>query len=208
MNPDQELTQLIKERFAELPQEVKDVISASDLKDKMRAVGDKYNLLLDKQGDLQRLILTVMLGFMPSSEFVPSIMKELNVNSAEAKLIANDVSEQIFAPIRTHLREWEEQAEQEQAQAKASAPTDLERLGDFTIDKTPTAGNETNGTTVEKRPDILEGVENPQSAKRTFVTNTEPLVDHLLNTPVTIPPQKINQPTAGVASDPYREPTN
>jgi len=209
MNTDQHPIQLIKERFAELPPEVQAAVTASDLKDKMRAIGDKYNLLLDKQSDLQRLILIVMLGLMSSSEFVPSLMEELKISRTEANLIANDVSEQIFAPIRTHLREWEEQTE-----------TDLERLGDFTIDHTQTAGNESlstednagNGMLVERRPTILDSIENPQPAKRTFVTKTsetrtEPLTDHLLSTPVTVPPQRIVQPSTQTqkSADPYKE---
>ncbi len=227
--------QLIKERFAQLPQAVKDAITASDLQVKMRTIGDKYNLMLDKQGDLQRSILLVMLGLIPSNQFVSSISNEMGVDNGKAALIAQDVSDQIFNPIRTHLREWDEKAEldaktEEEAAVNTPIRSDLERLGDFTIDNTETAGNSVNPATganndadafVEKRPDILEGIENPGPANREYVTNntevrTDPLVDHLLTTPVTIPPQKIEQPTTAipkspiktVVPDPYKEAVN
>jgi len=226
MNPEKDTMQLVKERFATLPQEVKDAITASDLKQKMRAVGDKYNLTLDKQGDLQRIILVVMLGILPSTSFVPSLTKDLEINATMANLIAKDVSDQIFAPIRTHLREWEEIARHEAEKAATNlvqeTPTDLERAGDFTIDHTQTAGNDTTDEGyVENRPEILENIENPQPATRTYVTNTrethtEPLIDHLLTTPVTIPPQSITQsakiipatPIQRTSPDPYKEPFN
>ena len=192
----------IQDAFEKLPQDVQTALTSVDLNNKVKSIAERYNLHMDQLGNLVDEVGLVMLGLQKSSSFIDGLCSRLSIDARIAENITRDINTDIFSSIKQHLMELDVEMTPQQPK------TDLERLGDFTIDKTPTAGNETNGTTVEKRPDILEGVENPQSAKRTFVTNTEPLVDHLLNTPVTIPPQKINQPTAGVAPDPYREPTN
>jgi hypothetical protein len=223
----QDSMQLIKDHFAELPQEVRSAITAPDLLQKMRAIGDKYNLLLDKQGDLQRSILFVMLGLIPSREFVPSISSGLNVNTEVANNIAKDVNEQILAPIRTYLREWEERAEQDEAAeettelGKDGQNSDFQSIGGFTVEPSPmTARQQSEETTIENKPDLIKSIENPEPAPKSFVASnkigTDPLVDHLLTTPVTVPPQIIERPVNGASQtapkssgpDPYREATS
>ena len=132
-----------------------------------------------------------------------------------AESIADDINTDIFILVKRHLQEVE-------ASATANmANSDLERLGNFVIDKTPTAGNTADdGAYVEKRPDILDSIENPQPAPRSYGSNTpeirtEPLVDHLLTTPTIVPPQQIVVTEKTVTSiptkaavDPYKEAIN
>ncbi len=217
----------IKDKFLKLPKEVQVAITAPDLMLKMRSIGDKYKLLLDKQGDLQRQILIVMLGLIPSSEFVSSVSEVLGISEETANSIAADVNEQIFNPIRTHLREWEEQSEKnvatESSSTTESNTSDFQKIGGFTVEPQPASmqSSTLKESDMESRPAILNSIENPEPAPRSTVpfgaAQTEPLADHLLTTPVVIPPQKIvqnleqNTTTKSavrqipLANDPYRE---
>ena len=85
----------------------------------------------------------------------------------------------------------------------------LSSIGGIEIEKPDNMqrGDETEEN-IEKEPEIRSSIENPEPAPKTYIPSnkigTDPLTDHLLTTPVVIPPQKINKPTV---PDPYREPT-
>jgi len=227
---DQETTQTIKERFSELPKELRDAITASDLPVRLKNISNNHNLLLDQANILHNEILFVLLGLEPSSEFVPTVSRELQINNEKANLIAKDVNTQIFDSVRSHLMEWEEGANKDldsQMAEKSSQISSLEKLGGFSIEKSEgSVSNENTSANIDTKSDvsasdrasILYGLENPIPGKKevaTGDTHTDPLIDHLLANPVSTTEQKvitsevvkkpavINKPSG---MDPYREP--
>lgn len=219
----------IQAQFEKLPPEVQTAVTSSDVNEKIEAIAKKYDLHIDQLGELVDEVGLVMLGLQKPDLFVSDLCERLSINKDIANKISTDINAEIFSLIRQHLMKMSSMAE------ASTTPSDLERLGDFTIDNTQTARNDMsplgriNGgdseekgeDSIEKRPEILENIENPQSATRTYVAKTpeihsEPLVDHLLTTPVTVPPQKIDQsakiipptPIKKPGPDPYREAVN
>jgi len=200
---------LIQERYQELPQEVKDAVTASDLPTKMKNVASNHDLMIDQAGMLQNEILFVMLGMEPSSEFVNNMSRELGINREKANAVAKDVNDLIFAPIRKYLREWEEQEEQKNQEPDKSQQSmaDLERVGGFTIEPTGQNGNG-NGAApanlpgaeavTESKEDLLSGIEDPATIPPKSTTpeenHTDILVDHLLANPTGAAEEKIAKP--------------
>lgn len=157
---------LIKERFTELPKEVRSVITAPEFIKHIKETADRNGLMLDQLDSLQKIILVVMLGLEPASTFVSSVMQELAVGKQKAETISRDVNLIIFGPIREHLKEWEDEAKQETAEEQPStqdnsAISTIESVGDFKIEKED--GDETakSDVTPDDREKILSGLENP-----------------------------------------------
>jgi len=73
-------------------------------------------------GMLQSEVLFVMLGIEPSSDFVSNISRELGINKEKADALARDINQQLFDPIRSYLREWEEQAERQEQENSDEPP--------------------------------------------------------------------------------------
>ena len=224
---DKEIKQIIQDRFNDLPSEIKGAITASDLPQKIKKIAADNNLLLDQVTDLQNEILFVLLGIEPSSDFVGNVSKELSVNNLKALTIAKQVNATIFDAIREKLREMEEKLVTDDAPEEtrnAKGISDLEKIGGFTIDK-PIVEPKADVTRAD-RPAILAGVENPKPVEPIIprpYKPIDPLIDHLLTSPVTSTEQKIEikplakpqpvVPTPPAASAPqprgsdsYREP--
>lgn len=105
---DDELTQQVQKRMAELPPDVHDAIISADFGKKVQAIGAKHQLHIDQVGALGDEVLLVMLAFSDPSEFVPNVVAQLHVSEDVANSIADEVSNEILRPIRESLRTFME----------------------------------------------------------------------------------------------------
>ena len=190
-------SELIKERYQQLPQEIRDAVTASDLPTKMKTIASNHGLMIDQVGILQNEILFVMLGLEPSSDFVNNMSKELGIKRELAEKITIDVNRLIFDSIKNYLREREESVLNEQIneqkteqEEKLATISSIEQVGGFSIEKP--APVSINKITPTDREAALEHLENPPgqvdrggtSVNSAHETHTEPLVDHLLQNSV------------------------
>lgn len=102
--PEEDITKQIEERIAQLPQDVRDAIAASDLDDKIRSIGTTHNLHIDQTEALDAEVYLVMLGINSPEDFISGLVEEVRVSKEEAEKIAADVNAQILAPIRESLK--------------------------------------------------------------------------------------------------------
>ncbi len=93
------------ELFNKLPDNLKDVITSTDLPEKIGAISDKYNLMVDNKAILTDEIVLLILGATSQKNFVPNISKKMNLGSDVCFNIAKDVNREIFDEIRSSLRE-------------------------------------------------------------------------------------------------------
>ncbi|OGG47752.1 hypothetical protein A2761_02590 [Candidatus Kaiserbacteria bacterium RIFCSPHIGHO2_01_FULL_51_33] len=118
-----ETQQLIKERLAQVPKEIKDAINAVDLRPRLQNIAKKYQLHVDQAGALENETLFVMLGLESPNDFTKTLTRELDIPPAQAQLITGSVNEEIFLPIREALRRmFEEDAKVDAEQELANAP--------------------------------------------------------------------------------------
>lgn len=87
-----------------LPQDIQDVYFSDDFSQKILDTGKKYGLAIDKIGILGDEIRNVMLGIIQTADFIKNISDGLGVDKEKARMIAEDVNQQIFQPVKASLR--------------------------------------------------------------------------------------------------------
>lgn len=108
---DTESAAKIKARMEELPEDVRAAIQSAEVGKHLQEVGTKYKLHIDQIETLGNETYLVMLGFTEPDEFAENIQKEVKVPNDQANLIAQDISNTLFVPIRESMQRFaEEQA--------------------------------------------------------------------------------------------------
>ena len=119
---EEDLQKQIEQRLAELPADVQNAIASSDMEQKLNTIGAKHRLHIDRIGYLQDETLLIMLGFSEMSTFAEALGKALGVPAEEGKALAEEVSNQIFVPIRESMKGGVK-AEIHPAEKMLTAPT-------------------------------------------------------------------------------------
>ena len=88
-----------------LPQETRDFLFSDECIQAIESIGKKYNLLLDKVGELEDKIFLVIYGLIPANEFVGIIEAKLNLSEEDALRIGEEVNTLIFLKIRNILQD-------------------------------------------------------------------------------------------------------
>ena len=117
---EQDATQLIAQRLAELPEDVRNAVQAADLGDRVRAIGARHTLHIDQTGELEDETLLAMLGFSPMEELGARLSTALHLPREEGERLAADVANEVFGPIRESMKKFV--ADRAERAAEASAP--------------------------------------------------------------------------------------
>lgn len=96
--------QEFREHFQKLPIHLRNAISSTETSNIISDIAQKHALLIDKTGELAAETGLLMLGITHPNEFVGNLAERLQVDRAAASKIADDINQQIFAPVREHLR--------------------------------------------------------------------------------------------------------
>lgn len=94
----------IQNKFDSLPEELQEAITSSDVNDALEDIAKQNGLQLDQLGELVDLVGLIILGLVPSSDFIREFSREAEVSEKQARRIAEDVNGQIFAKLRTSIR--------------------------------------------------------------------------------------------------------
>ena len=98
--------QQIQERFAQLPQDVQLAIKSNKVEEHLQKIGSTYGLHIDQLGELKNATYLVMLGFADPAQFVGDIVQFVRVSKEQAEKIAEEVSTELFLPIRESLQKF------------------------------------------------------------------------------------------------------
>lgn len=136
----------LKERYAKLPKEIKEVLDSEENTDRIYDLGNKNKLHIDKIGLLNQEINLVMLGMVKPQEFVPNLREKLKISDEEARQLAMEVNEQIFAPIRESLKQVHAMGEREKEEpakpiANSSQPKNANPLDQYLATDRTTASS-------------------------------------------------------------------
>jgi len=96
--------QQFRERYRQLPQELKDAIASEEASEVFWNIVDRLGIADDQAGALASLVNQTLAGFVPLGEFIPELKKRLNISEEEAKRIWAAFSAEVFAPIIPHLQ--------------------------------------------------------------------------------------------------------
>lgn len=222
----------IQSQFEKLPKDLQEAISSPEVHDSIIKIGNKYGLHVDQLGEMVDLVGLVMLGLSPSNDFIRDFSQQAEVKNDIASSIAADINSQIFDKIRTSMKTIEiksQVTENEQSKTQQSI-SDLERIGGFSIEPSPSAQNGSGlapanlpgaEEVTESKDDLMAGIENPPPIhpqnQASEENHTDIIVDNLLAGPVaaiekkskveTLPFPAIERASKRpTGPDPYKEP--
>lgn len=149
----------LRERYLKLPKQLQDALFSVDSAEAVRQIGEKYKLMIDKIGLLADETGYVMLGITHPKDFISKISERLQVDQKTARLLAEEINEKIFAPVREHLKKLHglgEEIKKPKPEPKLEfAPP--EKPEDLTKEK-----EETLKAIENEVPPILQGVSKPE----------------------------------------------
>ncbi len=118
------LDEELRSRFAQLPKVVQAAITSAEVEQHLRVLATTYKLHLDQWQVLENQVILALLGALPVRELPERISKTVGVDKKLASVLANDISQTVFEPIRQEL---ERQLEHPDAQEKQLTGTEAAR---------------------------------------------------------------------------------
>ncbi|HDO23727.1 MAG TPA: hypothetical protein ENG99_00745 [bacterium] len=144
--------QQTREIYQKLPEDLKDAILSVDSANVIQQVGKKYNLMIDKIGELADETGMVMFGVTPPKDFISNLSRRLGGDRETARKIAEDINKQIFAKVRESLK-------------KIHNITGTSEQNDFAAGQVETGNYELGGAKTEIKKDMLKEIESEEINK-------------------------------------------
>src|SRR3989344_9079491 len=94
----------IWQQYKKLPQELKEVIWATETNDLLYEISKKYNIL-DKANSLARVTGGILMGFIPLTKYRATIQEELGISEDQARQIAYEIRDTLLMRVAEHLRD-------------------------------------------------------------------------------------------------------
>ena len=93
-----------QKRLQSLPEDLRGAFNTESVTDTIVEIGKGQGLTIDKIGELGDEIGLVMLGITKTADFIKNLSERLEVDREKARLIAEDVNQKVFQPVRASLR--------------------------------------------------------------------------------------------------------
>lgn len=123
-----ELKQELAERFKSLPKPVQDAINSADMEAHLRTLANTHKLHLDQWEILENDVMLTLLGFQKPEDLERELKNDLSIDSETARMLAADISQVVFDPIRKEL-----ERELEHPEAQAKEVSGVEQIGAQTL---------------------------------------------------------------------------
>ncbi|MBI3888347.1 hypothetical protein HY311_00970 [Candidatus Nomurabacteria bacterium] len=104
----------LDERFAKLPEEIKNYIKEAHYYETIYNIGSENGLTVEQIGLLETTTTSVILGTVPTDKFEDAIKSILKVPDGIAYTIVNSVNQRIIKEVRTKMGEPEEKHDTEE----------------------------------------------------------------------------------------------
>lgn len=202
---DQEFENLIKERYAILPEDIKTAIKSLPLMAIMQEIASQNSLHIDQAGDLYNETLLVLLGVEGVGRFEKNLRDHLNIESSVSTRIAATINTRVFLTVRQSLRLLQEAQEKlEAAQTEIPAPDSRESIL-----------AEIENPTLSRQSASVTGSETANAVAHDFIASKLTQTVNLpaqqaniaLKAPAAPTPTEQTKPQT-YAADPYRESIN
>lgn len=185
------------EKYRMLPKSIKRVIYSLDIHNIVKSITDKHSLHVDTAGILDDEIMYAIVGITKVSDFIRNLKVQLKLPDNEVNVIAKDVNEKIFLPIREALKNVANKSTQD------IKPETIETIEDNNLHK--------KEVEIESKIDhapLTESEEIKQQIVRQQIV--KPAVSPPPNLPTGEPNGEARPPSGEkkpIHIDPYREPT-
>ncbi|MDE1988187.1 MAG: hypothetical protein KGJ58_00980 [Patescibacteria group bacterium] len=150
--------QILKARFEQLPEGVKEAIIATPWKDKLAQIASMHRLHIDQADRLSKETIIVMFGLDHPDNLVYNIAKNVDVSEEKAEAIAEDLNREIFLKVRESLKKIFEERE-------GAESGSLGKTGEKTA--------ETETEEIPSKEDILREIEDKEHRNLPTVDKSE-----------------------------------
>ncbi len=99
------IQQQVQAVFPSLPEVIRDLITSEDFNDRIEAIATKHGLNEDQSSALIRITVRLLIGVIPPTQFVSSIIENTEIEREEAALVAQEINRDIFNPVKDALKE-------------------------------------------------------------------------------------------------------
>ena len=180
---------ILSEQIRKLPPDVRSAILAVDLDAHLMKIAGKHHLRTDEAGKLANETMLVMVGIEHPNDLVENLARELRLPREAVNMIAADVNEEIFLPIRASLMKLHERDLSAPARAGRQAGAE------------PTDGNRQTETRarIESREEILKEIEQEASVP---TPPSPPPTNLPIETPVESTKPQLSPATAAALTNP------
>jgi hypothetical protein len=94
----------ILDKYENLPEDLKEALFSVNTAKSIQEVGKNNNLTVEKVGILAEETGLIMMGLIPTNQYIPRLTKRLNVKKEQAQKIAQEINTKIFTKIRENLK--------------------------------------------------------------------------------------------------------
>ncbi|MBY0472954.1 hypothetical protein K2Q00_01540 [Patescibacteria group bacterium] len=193
----------IEQRLAELPQDVRDAMLSAQLGENLRAIGQKHGLHIDQVGVLEDETMLVMLGFFEPEDFNNQLIAQLRISPADAEAITQEVTQQVFLPIRESMKAFTESKRK-----IMSEPAQVRPIGSVEPRPDLAPASATVGATSTNIPIRIETPQQnpvaPPQAASEGSAQAKPTMPPMPNAEKMLTQTTVTKPI--YKTDPYREP--
>ena len=134
MDPTHNFEDVMKEHFARLPTSIQNAITSADVEAHLRELAKTHQLHLDQWDLLENEVMLSLLGVQKTTQLKNNIVKEVGVSPEIAAVLATDIAQYVFHPIREEL---ERQLEHPEAQTATVSDVDTVRTQTLLTEHTP-----------------------------------------------------------------------
>lgn len=140
-----------------LPKDLKDAIFSVDSAGIIQETGKKYNLMVDKIGELADETGLVMLGLTHPKDFISNLVRRLEIDAATARKIADEINTRVFKKVRDSLKKLHGINDEKPQKKEEPHPSRDEIVKE--IEKEHSNGEE------PRVPEIIKGRKEPSDGK-------------------------------------------
>lgn len=94
----------IMAKYQDLPEDLQKALVSASFSNAITETGKKFELAIDKVGELADETGKVMLGLTSPSDYVKNLTARLGVPQEKAKMIAEEINQKVFQPVRESLK--------------------------------------------------------------------------------------------------------
>jgi hypothetical protein len=87
-------------KFAGLQKELQEAIYYSNWRDKLYLISKKYNLAIDKKGELEDIIVKTISGVIHSDQLEKEVIENMNLSFEKSREMVSEINEAIFKNIK------------------------------------------------------------------------------------------------------------
>lgn len=164
-----QLQEQLSKIFPTLPDDIKSLLLAEDFNDRIEVITAKYSLDEVDSGIMIRIVVRLLSGIIAPSEFVSAIIENIDIEKAQATLLAQEINRDIFNPVKEALKQLHNVGVGKDSEVKTVSPTP-------SITETVNTNQSNTLQVSQKKEAVVTQVFEPVKARPVQISTPQPVV--------------------------------